>query len=101
MANILPYKLALEMWTCAPDNTATGKTLAALKGSALNTNTRRIVIWEEGTSTATHMGIGSITNAAPLMTGNILYDLPVGTDLAATIRLFSTAGSVVNVIEMG
>ena len=79
----------------APDATATGKTLPTLKGSALLTGLRYVILTVvSGTVT---FGYGSISGTSPALPEP--FGRPITKALADTLKLFSTAGAVVTLEE--
>jgi len=95
-----PFSEALAISLLAPDDTAGGQTLAALKGAALTTGLQEIILIPNDPDDDIRMGTGTIDAASAKLPSQGIA-LPIGKTLADTLKFFCTAGAYVTLIELG
>lgn len=83
------------------DNTTNGKTLETLKGSALSGDLKRLILFGDDTGEYIVIGTGNIDGTAPELPIRTPMVLDIDKTLADTIKLFSTSGGDVTMIELG
>jgi len=89
-------------WKATADDTAGGQTLATLKGSALGTQLKRLILFADASGEEVTFGTGTVSGTSPALPGDVApIVLDIDKTLADTIKLFSTAGGDVVVIELG
>ncbi len=95
-----PYRHICNPWAATVDNTATGKTLAALKGSALEPGCQEVMVLLNTATDDIRFNNGSAdANSGKIVSPGIT--LPISKDLADTLKFFCTAGGTLTVIEFG
>ena len=97
----VPFANVLAVSTISPDSTITGKTLEALKTSALADDLKELVLWPEDVSKDITWAIsGNVdANSPQLPSGGIT--LAITKTRADTIKLFCTATAKITMIELG
>jgi len=95
-----PFKRHLAVNPLSVDDTASGKSLAALKGAALAEGLQELILIPDDPEADIRWGVGSAAgDSARLPASGIA--LPVTKSLADTLRLFCTAGATLTLIELG
>jgi hypothetical protein len=93
--------MLLAAWTAAADNTATGKTLASLKGSALSADLKKLIIAQElSTDDICFTVSASAAGTSPKWPTSVVI-LDVDKAQADKLRFFCTAGGNLTIVELG
>lgn len=105
MAKIQVYEVFTALFAASrlsADSTAGGQTLATLKGSALSGDLKRLILYADATGETVVIGTGTIDATEPeLPKGAAPIILDIDKTTADTIKLFSTGGGDVTMIELG